>query len=83
MVNSLIIGVTSLLAVNSSEIKENLNKSNKDVVRVTCTINVPDGFGGSIGISGTSGNIFTSAATARENACKKAAQNAMAIMMDM
>ena len=83
MINSLIIGVTSLLAVESVEIKENLNTANEDVCRVTCTINVRDGFGGSIGISGTSGNMFTSCETARENACKKALQNAVDIMMDM
>ena len=83
MINSLVLGVTSLLAVNSVEIKENLETSNEDVCRITCTINVPDGFGGSIGISGTSGNIFTSCETAREDACKKALKNVLELMADM
>lgn len=83
MLNSLIVGVTSLIAVDSANIKENLNTSNEELCRVTCTINVPDGFGGTIGISGTAGNIFTSCETAREEACKIALKNVMAIMYDM
>lgn len=83
MINSFIIGVTSLFSVDSANIKENINTPNEEVCRVTCTINVSDGFGGTIGISGTAGNIFTSCETAREEACKRALQNVIDIMYDM
>ncbi|WP_192821919.1 hypothetical protein [Rufibacter sp. LB8] len=58
-------------------------KANNPFCRVTCTINVPDGFGGSYGFSGTAGNIFTSCETAMEKACKEATRNAFEIMMDL
>lgn len=83
MINSLIFGITSLVAVDSAQIKENIETSNKDVCRVTCTINVPDAFGGSIGFSATSGNIFTSCETAREDACKKVLLKITEVMIDM
>ncbi|MFD0860812.1 hypothetical protein ACFQ1M_01220 [Sungkyunkwania multivorans] len=80
MFKALILSFFSLATVStgvgSSETKE------EPVCRVTCTINVPDGFGGSIGVSGTAGNFLTSCETARERACRRAAENAMAILMD-
>lgn len=50
--------------------------------RITCTIYVPNGFGGMIGFSATAGNIFTSCETARERACAAVARNLWDILMD-
>ena len=48
--------------------------------RVTCTVQVPDGFGGFIGITASGGNIFTSCERAGEMACHNAMTAAFAIL---
>jgi hypothetical protein len=83
MINSLIVGITSLVATETTQIKENIEASNQDVCRITCTMNVPDGFGGTIGFSATSGNIFTSCETAREDACDKLLRKITEVIIDM
>lgn len=50
--------------------------------RITCTIYIPDGFGGIIGISASAGNIFTSCERARERACTAVIATAMDILTD-
>jgi len=52
-----------------------------ELCRVTCTIHVSDGFGGSIGISATAGSLFTSCERAAEKACHRAAKKAMSIFL--
>jgi hypothetical protein len=83
MLKTLILGVVTLFTFNSTNTKESLNSSNEIVCRVTCTISVPDGFGGSVGFSGTAGNFLTSCESAREKACKRAFQNVMDALMDL
>ncbi|WP_157730062.1 hypothetical protein [Tenacibaculum jejuense] len=79
------MGLFSLAIFSNTTTKSssdnNLN-SNKDFCRVTCTVSVPDGFGGSIGISATAGNFLTGCKKARERACKKAARKSMSAIMD-
>lgn len=77
------LGIISLFSTHAVETNTSTPIANEDFCRVTCTINVPDGFGGSIGISGTAGNFLTSCESAREKACKRAFENTMDIMMDM
>lgn len=83
MTNSFILGVTSLLAVNSTEIKENLKTSDDDVCRITVTMSVPDGFGGHVGFSASAGNMFTSCEEARQRAMRKLLDNIFDIMGGM
>jgi len=83
MLKGLFLGVVTLFTFNSTDTKAELISQDATVCRVTCTISVPDGFGGSLGISGTAGNFFTSCESAREKACKRAAQNVFDVLMDM
>lgn len=82
MLKGLFIGIVTLFTFNTSNTEKELISPDDTVCRVTCTINVPNPVGpGTIGISGTAGNFLTSCETAREKACKRAAQNALDILM--
>lgn len=83
MLKGLFIGIISLMSVNSVQTNADSTLSENMVCRVTCTVSVPDGFGGSIGFSGTAGNFLTSCENARDKACRRAFQNAMDAFMDM
>ncbi len=61
----------------------NEEKKSSEVCRITCTIQVSDGFGGTIGITATAGNIFTSCETAGARACRKASRKANAILEEI
>lgn len=83
MLKGLFIGIITLFTFNSENTEAELISPDETVCRVTCTVSIPDGFGGMIGVSGTAGNFLTSCESAREKACKRAAQNAFEMLMDM
>lgn len=82
MLKGLFLGVVSLFTFNSTLTDVETTVTEEIVCRVTCTISVPDGFGGTIGFSGTAGNFLTSCESARDKACRRAFQNAMDALMD-
>ncbi len=64
---------------NSDNFHENLNHN---LCRVSCTVSASDGFGNTVGVTASAGNIFTSCATAGEMACAKARRQLFLIMAD-
>ena len=83
MLKILFLGTITFLTFNLKTIDAEPMSSNEMFCRVTCTYSVPDGFGGSIGFSGTAGNFLTSCESAREKACKRAFQHVVDALMDM
>ena len=81
ILKGLFLGVMTLFMFDSPDSEAEFISKEAAACRVTCTISVPDGFGGSIGVSGTAGNFLTSCENAREKACKKATQNAFDVLM--
>lgn len=78
--------VTFLSVSGGSNIKAMMKEgwlTEEAICRVTCTINIPDGLGGSIGISASAGGIFTDCETAGERACRKVLDNINSILQDM
>jgi|GEM_PF-5100415 len=69
--------VVTISVDRSVEIQDNSD------CRVCCTISVPDAFGNMIGIMACSGGLFTSCETAGKDACKKAAEKAFDVLMDL
>ena len=81
MLKGLFLGVVYLFTFNSTVTDTKTNSTEEIFCSVTCTISVPDGFGGSIGFSATAGNLFTDCQTARERACRKVTRKIMSAMM--
>ena len=80
MLKVLFLGVAILFNISSKGTKKEFISTDKTICRVTCTITVPDGFGGYVGISASGGNIFTNCETARDIACRRASRRAFNII---
>lgn len=81
ILSTLLIGLSPLLFANNGIVKnnkilktkvQNLKKTNNnDFCRVSCTMVIDNGFGGSTEISASAGSIFTSCETAQKNCHRK------------
>ena len=73
MIKSVIIGIISFMAFQSSEVlMEEKVPIDETPCRISCTISMPDRYGRIVTSSATAGGIFTSCTSAREKACAKA-----------
>ena len=77
----IILAASFITVFSMADAKENKVYENELTKRMTCTISVPDGFGGYYGITATAGNIFDSSQSAAVKACKKATQAAFDYLM--
>lgn len=82
MLKIFFLGMLGFSSMENSTENTNLKMADDNVCRITCTINVPDGFGGTIGISATAGNFWTNCEDAGKKACQKATLRAMNALFD-
>ena len=69
-----------LESTNTNRIQEN---EDSEDCRICCTISIPNGLGGVVGITACSGNIFTSCETAGQDACEKAGKKALEMVLSL
>lgn len=67
--------------LSTSKLESSSAATTNTVCHICCTISVPDGFGGLIGVMACAGWLFTSCETAGERACEKAMTNALDILL--
>ena len=78
----IILAASFITVFSMADAKENKVYENELTKRMTCTIHVPDGFGGYLALTATAGNIFDSSTSAAVKACKKVGQMALNFLMD-